>query len=217
MTEHRGAAAAEGRDLLDRRRGGRAGQPNAAAPRIYDANRYLLVEMLERLGAVVTDLGILADDPAELARALAKAAAWPRSGAHLGRRFHRRSRSRARRRRAHRQPGVLARRHQAGAAGGDGRDPRRSAQGPAAHSGAAFVGLAGQSGRGVRDLRAGGQAVAAAARRRAAASAGGAAGAASPSPTRRRRIAANTCGWRYGVPATARSRRSNTRRMAPAS
>ena len=43
---------------------------------IYDANRYLLVEMLERLGAVVTDLGILADDPAELARALAKAAAW---------------------------------------------------------------------------------------------------------------------------------------------
>jgi molybdopterin molybdotransferase len=43
---------------------------------IYDANRYLLVEMLERLGAIVTDLGILADDPAELARALAKAAAW---------------------------------------------------------------------------------------------------------------------------------------------
>ncbi len=43
---------------------------------IYDANRYLLVEMLERLGAVVTDLGILADDQAELARALAKAAAW---------------------------------------------------------------------------------------------------------------------------------------------
>ena len=43
---------------------------------IYDANRYLLCALLERLGAIVTDLGILADDPAELARALAKAAAW---------------------------------------------------------------------------------------------------------------------------------------------
>jgi molybdopterin molybdotransferase len=43
---------------------------------IYDANRYLLSALLERLGVLVTDLGILADDPAELARALAKAAAW---------------------------------------------------------------------------------------------------------------------------------------------
>ncbi len=42
---------------------------------IYDANRYLLSALLERLGAVVTDLGILADAPDELARALAKAAA----------------------------------------------------------------------------------------------------------------------------------------------
>jgi len=42
---------------------------------IYDANRYLVSVLLERFGAVVTDLGILADDPAELARALAKAAA----------------------------------------------------------------------------------------------------------------------------------------------
>jgi molybdopterin molybdotransferase len=47
-----------------------------AGAAIYDANRYLLSALLERLGAVVTDLGILADDPAELARALAKAAAW---------------------------------------------------------------------------------------------------------------------------------------------
>jgi molybdopterin molybdotransferase len=46
------------------------------AAAIYDANRYLLSALLERLGAVVTDLGILADDPAELSRALAKAAAW---------------------------------------------------------------------------------------------------------------------------------------------
>jgi molybdopterin molybdotransferase len=51
------------------------GSPRGGAA-IYDANRYLLSELLERLGAVVTDLGILADDPEALARALAKAAAW---------------------------------------------------------------------------------------------------------------------------------------------
>ena len=49
-------------------------QRGAAA--IYDANRYLLSALLERLGVVVTDLGILADEPGELARALSKAAAW---------------------------------------------------------------------------------------------------------------------------------------------
>jgi len=41
---------------------------------IYDSNRYLLAELLERLGVVVTDLGILADDPEKLSRALQKAA-----------------------------------------------------------------------------------------------------------------------------------------------
>lgn len=41
---------------------------------IYDANRYLLAELLERLGAIVTDLGILADDPETLLRALREAA-----------------------------------------------------------------------------------------------------------------------------------------------
>lgn len=41
---------------------------------IYDSNRFLLVELLERLGALVTDLGILADQPQTLARALEKAA-----------------------------------------------------------------------------------------------------------------------------------------------
>ena len=41
---------------------------------IYDSNRFLLVELLERLGAVVTDLGILADEPNALARAIDKAA-----------------------------------------------------------------------------------------------------------------------------------------------
>ena len=51
--------------------------------------------------------------------------ARPRSGADLGRRLDRRSRSCAKRRGKDRTPGVLARRHQAGPAGGDGRDPRR--------------------------------------------------------------------------------------------
>jgi molybdopterin molybdotransferase len=46
-------------------------RPDAAH---YDANRYLLDGMLERLGAEVTDLGILKDDPAALADALAAAA-----------------------------------------------------------------------------------------------------------------------------------------------
>jgi len=50
---------------------GRALAPAA----IYDANRYLLRELLERLGVVVTDLGILADDPEPLAAALRGAAA----------------------------------------------------------------------------------------------------------------------------------------------
>jgi molybdopterin molybdotransferase len=51
------------------------GSPRAAAS-IFDANRYLLSALLARVGAVVTDLGILADDPVELSRALAKAAVW---------------------------------------------------------------------------------------------------------------------------------------------
>src|SRR5262249_14179233 len=41
---------------------------------IYDANRFLLMGLLARLGAEVSDLGILADDPEELARAIGKAA-----------------------------------------------------------------------------------------------------------------------------------------------
>jgi molybdopterin molybdotransferase len=50
------------------------GSPRGGAA-IYDANRYLLSELLERLGAVVTDLGILPDDEQALARALQAAAA----------------------------------------------------------------------------------------------------------------------------------------------
>jgi molybdopterin molybdotransferase len=41
---------------------------------LYDANRFLLAGMLERLGAVVTDLGIVKDDPAALRDAIANAA-----------------------------------------------------------------------------------------------------------------------------------------------
>ena len=51
-------------------------EPGTPLPRagVYDANRFLLRELLERLGARVTDLGILADDPAPLAQALRQAA-----------------------------------------------------------------------------------------------------------------------------------------------
>jgi molybdopterin molybdotransferase len=49
------------------------GMPRPAAA-IYDANRYLLAALLERLGADVTDLGILADASEDLARALKDAA-----------------------------------------------------------------------------------------------------------------------------------------------
>jgi molybdopterin molybdotransferase len=50
------------------------GRPRPAAA-IYDANRYLLSVLLERLGAEVTDLGILADEPDALAGAIKAAAA----------------------------------------------------------------------------------------------------------------------------------------------
>ena len=46
--------------------------PRAA---LYDSNRYLLAGLLTRFGAKVTDLGILTDDPKQLARAIGAAAA----------------------------------------------------------------------------------------------------------------------------------------------
>ena len=49
------------------------GSPRPAAA-LYDANRTLLDGMLDRLGAKVTDLGIIKDDPAALERAIAAAA-----------------------------------------------------------------------------------------------------------------------------------------------
>lgn len=48
---------------------------NAPEGSIYDANRYTVMAMLEKLGARVTDLGILGDDEAEIAAALKSAEA----------------------------------------------------------------------------------------------------------------------------------------------
>ncbi len=51
-------------------------EPGAIRPpsALYDANRFLLAGLLERLGAQVTDLGIIADDPAALKTAIGEAA-----------------------------------------------------------------------------------------------------------------------------------------------
>jgi molybdopterin molybdotransferase len=49
------------------------GAPRPAAA-LFDANRYLLAGLIERLGAASTDLGIVPDDPDKLARALSAAA-----------------------------------------------------------------------------------------------------------------------------------------------
>jgi molybdopterin molybdotransferase len=52
-------------------------EPGSArsAAAIFDCNRILLTELLERLGTAVTDLGILADDPETLSATLHEAAA----------------------------------------------------------------------------------------------------------------------------------------------
>lgn len=82
---HIGLAAAVGLTTVDVRRPIRVavfstgdevvepGEPLKPAA-IYDANRALLIEMARALGACVTDLGILRDDEAALATALAAAA-----------------------------------------------------------------------------------------------------------------------------------------------
>ena len=84
--QHVALVAALGLTMLDVRRrvrvalfstGDEIVEPGAQLPRaaLYDSNRYFLAELLTRFGAEVTDLGILHDDPAVLARALGKAAA----------------------------------------------------------------------------------------------------------------------------------------------
>jgi len=78
-------AAALGLTALDVRRrprialfstGDEIAEPGTVLPRaaLYDSNRYLLAGLIERFGAEVTDLGILSDDPKDLARAIAAAA-----------------------------------------------------------------------------------------------------------------------------------------------
>src|SRR6266436_9295074 len=49
------------------------GTPRAAA-QLFDSNRFMLMAMLKRLGCLVSDLGILRDEPAPLANALKQAA-----------------------------------------------------------------------------------------------------------------------------------------------
>jgi molybdopterin molybdotransferase len=51
-------------------------EPGTPRPRaaVFDANRYLLAGLIGRLGAALTDLGILPDDPEGVATALAAAA-----------------------------------------------------------------------------------------------------------------------------------------------
>ena len=84
--QHVALAAALGRvDVVVRRRlrvalfstGDEIVEPGTPRPQpaLYDANRRLLAELAGRLGADVTDLGILPDDALALARALAAAAA----------------------------------------------------------------------------------------------------------------------------------------------
>src|SRR5580704_11679547 len=84
--QHVALAAALGRvDLEVRRRirvalfstGDEIVEPGAPRPQpaLYDANRRLLAELAGRLGAQVTDLGILPDDPHALAQAISAAAA----------------------------------------------------------------------------------------------------------------------------------------------
>jgi molybdopterin molybdotransferase len=83
--QHVALAAALGITRLDVRRrvrvalfstGDEIVEPGAVLPRaaLYDSNRFLLAGLLARYGVEVTDLGILTDDPRELARGLASAA-----------------------------------------------------------------------------------------------------------------------------------------------
>jgi molybdopterin molybdotransferase len=83
--QHVALAAALGLTELEMRRrvrialfstGDEIVEPGTPLPRaaLYDSNRYLLAAMAARLGAEVTDLGILRDEPQALARAIAAAA-----------------------------------------------------------------------------------------------------------------------------------------------
>ena len=183
------------------------GSPRGGAA-IYDANRYLLAELLERLGAVVTDLGILPDDPQALARALQAAAAGhdlvlTSGGVSTGEADHVRD--------AVERIGSLVFWRVA-------IKPGRPVAMGVIRSGQAKRRVrraAGKSRGGVRHLRAGGEAAAAAACRRAAAKPDAAAGACRfrlPQKERPPRICARGAAPRQP---TANSKRSSIRRTAP--
>ena len=137
---------------------------------LFDANRYLLAGLLDRLGAESTDLGILPDDPGELARAIASAAAGhdlvlTSGGVSTGEADHVRGAVEATGSLVFWRVGIKPGRPVAMGVvrGGDGEE--RGVCRPA-----------GQSGGGVRDVCAGGAAAAAASRRGRDAAAGGVAG-----------------------------------------
>jgi molybdopterin molybdotransferase len=155
------------------------GGPRPAAA-LYDANRTLLHGMLGRLGAAVTDLGILKDDPAALEQAIADAArshdlVLTSGGVSTGEADHVRSAVERLGRLVFwrvaikpgrpvamgviRGAGVLAGRHQARPPGGDGRHQRRGCRRCVRRPPR-------QPGRGLRDLCPGGASPLAAARRR---------------------------------------------------
>jgi molybdopterin molybdotransferase len=83
--QHVALAAAVGLTGLDVRRrvrvalfstGDEIVEPGSPLPQaaLFDANRYLLAGLLDRLGTQVTDLGILADNPEQLTKAISAAA-----------------------------------------------------------------------------------------------------------------------------------------------
>ena len=84
--QHVALAAALGLTKLDVRRrvrvalfstGDEIVEPGSRLPggALYDSNRYLLAGLIAHFGAEITDLGILSDEPKQLARAIAAAAA----------------------------------------------------------------------------------------------------------------------------------------------
>ena len=116
-------------------------EPGTKLPRaaLYDSNRYLLAGLIARLGAEVTDLGILKDDQPALARALAAAAVdhdlvLTSGGVSTGEADHVRAAVESIGRLVFWRAG-----HQARPAGGDGRHSRRQLSATAPP----FVGLPG--------------------------------------------------------------------------
>ena len=97
------------------------GAPRNSA-QLFDSNRFMLIAMLSRLGCEVSDLGILVDDRASLAKALRAGRRHARSHSHDRRRFDRRRRSCQSKRRECRDACAVAHGDKAGTPRRDGRD-----------------------------------------------------------------------------------------------